>query len=297
MARKGNVLNGWLVIDKPAGVTSTDVVRLLKRTLHPAKIGHAGTLDPLATGILPIALGEATKTIPFLMESTKDYAFTVRFGEERATDDIEGEVTATSAKRPTRDGILKALPAFTGIISQVPPQYSAVKVKGQRAYQLARAGEAVVLKERPAEVKSFELTAVSPDGERADFRVTCASGTYIRALGRDLGRALGCLGCIEAIRRTRVGPFSENHAISLDNQGLLGHSAPALEALLPVITALDDIPALAVTEGEAARIRCGEALRLPTARSGTVRITSQGELVALAEVSAGTAKPKRVFNL
>ena len=290
-------MNGWLIVDKPTGVTSTDVVRVLKRTLHPVRIGHAGTLDPLASGVLPVALGEATKTIPFLLESTKDYVFTVRFGEERATDDVEGAVTATSEKRPGRAEILKALPAFTGSILQVPPSFSAVKIEGKRAYELARAGAPVVLKERPAEVKSFELVAAPPGGETAVFRVTCASGTYVRALARDLGRALGCFGCIESIRRTRVGPFSETHAISLDNQGLLGHSAPASEALLPVITALDDIPALAVTEGEAARIRCGEAVKLPTTRSGIVRILSQGVLIALADVRAGTAKPKRVFNL
>jgi tRNA pseudouridine55 synthase len=297
MARKGNPINGWLVVDKPAGFTSTDVVRLVKRVWRPARIGHAGTLDPLATGVLPLALGEATKTIPFLMESTKDYAFTIRFGEERDTDDIEGKVTATSAERPTHEAILAALPAFTGSIRQVPPRFSAVKVEGKRAYERARAGEAMALKERPAEVQAFKLVDLAPGGEGAKFRVTCSSGTYVRALARDLGRALGCLGCVAALRRTRVGPFSEKGAISLDNQGPLGHSAPALEALLPVITALDDIPALAVTEGEAARMRCGEAVKLPTTRRGTVRITSQGELVALADVSAGTAKPKRVFNL
>jgi len=297
MKPKGNPLNGWLIVDKPKGFTSTDVVRLLKRALHPRKIGHAGTLDPLATGILPVAFGEATKTIPGLMESTKDYVFTVRFGEARDTDDVEGKVTATSEVRPTREAIVRGLPAFTGSIRQVPPRFSAVKVEGRRAYELARAGEVVELKERPAEVKTFELLELARGGDWARFRVTCASGTYIRSLARDLGRALGTFGCIESIRRTRVGPFSEAHAISLDKQGALGHSAPASEALLPVLTALDDIPALAVTEGEAARIRCGEAVKLPTTRSGTVRITSQGVLVALADVSAGTAKPKRVFNL
>ncbi|HXV74020.1 MAG TPA: tRNA pseudouridine(55) synthase TruB [Sphingomonadales bacterium] len=297
MAKKGNVINGWLVIDKKQGMTSTDVVRALKRSLQPAKIGHAGTLDPLASGVLPVALGEATKTIPYLLESTKDYIFTVRFGEERDTDDVDGQVTARSEKRPRAAEIRKALPAFIGSIRQVPPRFSAVKVSGQRAYALARAGEAVELKERPVRIEAFELLETGPGGAYARFRVTCGSGTYIRALARDLGRALGSRGCIEAIRRTRVGPFAESHAISLDNQIPLGHSAPALEALLPVITALDDIPALAVTEGEAARIRRGEAVKLPTTQSGTVRITSQGALVALAEVGAGTAKAKRVFNL
>ena len=292
-----NQINGWLVIDKAKGVTSADVVRGVKRLLSPKKIGHAGTLDPLATGVLPLALGEATKTVSHIVDASKEYRFTVRWGEERTTDDSEGEVVKTSKKRPSEKEILDALPAFTGEIEQVPPAFSAVKVSGKRAYDLARAGEKVELQPRPARIDSFELLPETLEKDRAGFHVTCGKGTYIRALARDLGRNLACFGHIEQIRRTRVGPFGEKDAISLASSDDLGHSARASEAILPVMTALDDIPALAVTEDEARRIRNGQALRLPTSRSGTVRITSGGNLIALAEVSEKQAKPLRIFHL
>lgn len=297
MAATRNIINGWIVVDKPAGITSADVVREVKRALRPAKIGHAGTLDPIATGVLPLALGEATKTIPYLVEAPKEYLFTVRFGEERTTDDAEGEVTETSEVRPAREEIEKALPAFIGEIQQIPPQFSAIKVKGKRAYALARKGEEVALEPRPVTVHSFALVKSSGDGERASFRVVCGKGTYIRALARDLARMLGTCGHVESIRRTRVGLFSEKVAISLAKLTDMSHSARASEALLPVMTALADIPALAVTGDEARRMRSGQPLRLPTSKSGTVRITHSGALVAIAEVMDGTAKPLRTFNL
>lgn len=295
MAKKRHPIHGWLIVDKPKGMTSTDVVRAIKRLLHPLKIGHAGTLDPLATGVLPVALGEATKTIPFIVDAEKEYTFTVGFGEERTTDDAEGEVLQKSDKKPSKSAILKALPAFTGEIEQVPPKFSAVKVEGKRAYELARKGEEVTLKPRKALITKFKLKSL--ENNHASFSVTCGKGTYIRSLARDLGRKLGCFGHVTAIRRNRVGRFSEKSAISLEKLTEMSHSARALEALLPVMTALDDIPALAVTPGEAKRARNGQALRLPTSRIGTVRLTCEGELVALARVEDKTAQPVRVFNL
>lgn len=295
MAKKGNPIHGWFIIDKPRGMTSTDVVRAIKKLLHPLKIGHAGTLDPLATGVLPVALGEATKTIPFIVEAEKEYTFTVGFGEERTTDDAEGEVAQKSDIIPARKDIEKALPLFIGEIGQIPPKFSAVKVEGKRAYELARKGEAVELKPRNVKIHDFKLKSF--EKRHASFSVVCGKGTYIRSLARDLGRELGCFGHVTAIRRNRVGRFSENSAISLEKLTEISHSARALEALLPVMTALDDIPALAVTAGEAKRARNGQALRLPTSRIGTVRLTCEGELVALAKVENKTARPVRVFNL
>lgn len=295
MAKKGNPIHGWFIIDKPRGVTSTDVVRAIKKLLHPLKIGHAGTLDPLATGVLPVALGEATKTIPFIVEAEKEYTFTVGFGEERTTDDAEGEVVQKSEIIPARKDIEKALPHFIGEIEQTPPKFSALKVEGKRAYELARKGEAVELKPRKVKILDFKLKSFKK--RHASFSVVCGKGTYIRSLARDLGRKLGCFGHVTAIRRNRVGRFSEKSAISLEKLTEMSHSARALEALLPVMTALDDIPALAVTPGEAKRARNGQALRLPTSRIGTVRLTCEGELVALARVENKTAQPVRVFNL
>lgn len=294
---KGNKIDGWLVIDKAPGMTSTDVVRRVKRLLNPAKIGHAGTLDPLATGVLPLGLGEATKTMPYLVDALKEYDFTVRWGEERSTDDREGPVTATSSRRPTAEALEEALPAFVGDIEQLPPAFSAIKVAGQRAYKLARAGQTPELKPRRVLVRELRRTDDGGDKDFASFHLVCGKGAYVRAIARDLARKLGTFGHAAAIRRTRVGPFHEKAAISLDMLEDLSHSARALEELLPVMTALDDIPALAVTEGEAIRLRHGQGLRLPTTKSGTVQLTSDGNLVALAEIKGGIARPLRVFNL
>ncbi len=298
MARRGgNKIDGWLAIDKPQGMTSTDVVRKIKRLLRPLKIGHGGTLDPNATGILPIALGEATKTVPYLMRALKEYDFVVQWGEARSSDDREGEIIETSDVRPKPSEVEKAICGFIGDIEQRPPIYSAIKVGGKRAYQLARAGELVELPSRKVRIEALRRTDRGKNPDLAAFHVICGKGTYIRALARDLARKLGTVGHITDIRRTRVGPFDEKSAISLEMLNELSHSARASEGVLPVTTALDDIPALAVTQGEAVRLRHGQSLRLPTAKSGTVQLTSDGNLVALAEIQEGVVKLLRVFNL
>lgn len=297
MARKGNKVDGWIIVDKDNGMTSADVVRRVKRILHPQKIGHAGTLDPLATGILPLALGEATKTVSYITDAIKEYEFTIRWGEERTTDDSEGDVVKTSNLRPGEKDIIKELPGFIGEIEQIPPQFSALKVDGQRAYKLARAGKRVELKPRLVKIDTFEPISGQNDKDHASFHVICGKGTYIRALARDLGRKLQCFGHITAIRRTVVGPYSQSRAFSLAKLDDLSHSARVLEALIPVMTALDDIPALAVTKDEARRIKNGQVIRLPTKKSGTVCLTLDKTLVALATVEDGETRPLRIFNL
>ncbi|MEE8259123.1 MAG: tRNA pseudouridine(55) synthase TruB [Sphingomonadales bacterium] len=297
MARKGNKVDGWIIIDKDSGMTSADVVRRVKRIFHPQKIGHAGTLDPLATGILPLALGEATKTVSYITDAIKEYEFTIRWGEERTTDDSEGDIVKTSALRPNEKDIIKELPGFIGEIEQIPPQFSALKVDGQRAYKLARAGKPVELKPRMVKIDIFKPISGQNDKDYANFRVTCGKGTYIRSLARDLGRKLQCFGHITAIRRTIVGPFSKSGAFSLAKLDELSHSARVLEALIPIMTALDDIPALAITKDEAWRIKNGQLIRLPTKKSGTVCLTLDKTLVALATVEDGETKPLRIFNL
>ncbi|MGH7126289.1 MAG: tRNA pseudouridine(55) synthase TruB [Stellaceae bacterium] len=303
--RRGQPIHGWLVLDKPVGVSSARAVTIARRLFDAEKAGHGGTLDPLASGILPIALGEATKTVAWAMAARKTYRFTVRWGEARETDDAEGAVTATSGHRPDGADILAALPAFTGEVSQRPPAYSALKVAGERAYDLARSGEAVELEPRVVRVESLHLVALT-DADHAEFEAEVGKGTYIRALGRDLALKLGTFGHLSALRRTRVGPFGEAEAISLDKLTSLGHSPPPFEHLLPVETALDDIPALALTEAEAARLRCGQAVLplRPTDRAfmlelgngQRIRATCGTKLVALAEIVDGALRPVRVLN-
>ena len=303
--REKRDVHGWIVLDKPVGMTSTQAVGAIKRLFSCKRCGHAGTLDPLASGCLPIALGEATKTVPFVMDGRKTYRFTVRWGEERDTDDADGQITATSERRPTREAIGALLPAYTGTISQVPPRFSAIKVEGERAYDLARDGEAVELAAREVEIHRLTLVNV-PDADSAEFTAECGKGTYVRSLARDFGRALGCLGHIKALRREAVGAFSENDMISLEQLTAMCHRAAAGEvsladALLPVETALDDIPALAVSRADAARLQQGQAVLLrgrdaPIFR-GTVYVTVSGQLTALAEVDRGEIVPKRVFKL
>jgi tRNA pseudouridine55 synthase len=298
-------VHGWVVLDKPVGMTSTHAVSVVKRLFTARRAGHAGTLDPLASGCLPIALGEATKTVPFVMDGRKTYRFSVRWGEERDTDDAEGRVVATSDARPTVEAIEALLPAFTGTIEQVPPRFSAIKIEGERAYDLARDGEQVELAPRPVEIHGLALTEV-PDPDHAVFTALCGKGTYVRSLARDMGRALGCLGHVSALRRVSVGPFAENTMILLEQLEALCHRAAAGEAsladaLMPVETALDDIPALAVSRADAARLQRGQAVLLrgrdaPIFR-GTVYVTASGQLTALAEVDRGEIVPKRVFNL
>jgi tRNA pseudouridine55 synthase len=303
--REKRDVHGWIVLDKPIGMTSTQAVGAIKRLFSCKRAGHAGTLDPLASGCLPIALGEATKTVPFVMDSRKTYRFTVRWGEQRDSDDADGAVTETSAARPARAAIEALLPAYTGTISQVPPRYSAIKVDGERAYDLARDGEIVELQARPVEIYSLELVNV-PDADHAEFRAECGKGTYVRSLARDIGQVLGCLGHIKALRREAVGRLGGDAMISLEQLTGLCHRAAAGEgsladAILPVETALDDIPALAVSQGDAARLHRGQAVLLrgrdaPIFR-GTVYVTASGQLIALAEVDRGEIVPKRVFNL
>ena len=298
-------VHGWVVLDKPVGMTSTHAVAVMKRLFSARRAGHAGTLDPLASGCLPIALGEATKTVPFVMDSRKVYRFTVRWGEERDTDDAEGRVVDTSGERPSQDAILALLPQFTGTIEQVPPRYSAIKVEGERAYDLARDGEVVELASRPVDIHRLDLVS-TPDGDHAVFEAECGKGTYVRSLARDMGRALGCKGHVSALRRVSVGPFAENLMIPLEQIEALCHRAGIGEgnladALLPVETALDDIPALAINKADAARLQRGQAVLLrgrdAPILSGVVYVTASGQLIALAEVERGEIVPKRVFNL
>ena len=303
--RQKRDVHGWLVLDKPVGMTSTHAVSVIKHLFAARRAGHAGTLDPLASGCLPIALGEATKTVPFVFDGRKTYRFAIRWGEERDTDDAEGRVTATSDKRPDRDAIEGLLPRFTGTIDQIPPRYSAVKLDGERAYDLARDGEVVELAARTITVHRLELIEI-PDPDTAVLIAECGKGTYIRSLARDLGRALGVCGHVASLRRSRVGPFGEADMIPLEQAQSLCHRAAAGEghladALLPVETALDDIPALAVSPADAARLQRGQAVLMrgrdaPIVR-GMVQVACSGQLLAIAEVEQGEIVPRRVFNL
>jgi len=305
--RKGQPVNGWVVVDKPLGLTSTQVVGRVRRVFDARKIGHGGTLDPLATGLLPIAMGEATKTVPYVMEGDKAYRFTLRWGQATATDDTEGAVTAVSDRRPAEAEIQEVLPRFQGVIDQVPPNYSAIKVAGQRAYDRARAQEVFELEARPVTIHSLVL-AGREGADLACFEVICGKGTYMRSLARDLGAALGCYAHVVELRRTGAGPFTQDHAISLESSlEALGHSAAASGALLPIETALDDIPALALTEIEANRLRCGQAVSM-LARANLERIrefengvivyaTTGGKPVALVRYEAGDIHPVRVLNI
>jgi len=297
--RTGDKVDGWVILDKPVGLGSTPAVGKVRRLFGAQKAGHGFTLDPLASGVLPIALGEATKTVPFVMDGRKEYRFTVRFGEARSTEDAEGEVTATSDARPSDLEIRSALAGFIGEIEQIPPAFSALKVAGKRAYDLARAGEAVALKPRRILVERLELVG-RPDANHADFVISCGKGTYIRSLCRDLAQALGTVGHLSALRRTAAGPFREEAAISLSKLEALGHIPALLGALAPVATALDDIPALALTEAQADRLRHGQPVLLTrdAPPSGALlRAETGSRLVALVRSDGASLKPVRVFNL
>ena len=304
--RKGQKVDGWVIVDKPVGPTSTQVVGKVRRLFDANKAGHGGTLDPLATGILPIALGEATKTVPFVMDGRKTYRFTIRWGETRNTDDAEGEVTGTSDVRPTEAEINAALPAFIGVITQVPPAFSAIKVQGERAYDLARSGETVELAPRQIRIDGFRLASMD-DADHSSFEVESGKGAYMRALARDLALSLGTCGHLSSLRRLRVGPFDESMAMSLDSLVELGNSPAALRHLLPVETALDDIPALALTGDEANRLRSGQAVplfrksdldRLKDLEDGDLVLAkSAGTAVAIARLEQGMLAPVRVLHL
>jgi tRNA pseudouridine55 synthase len=304
--RKGDAVSGWICLDKPRGVGSTAAVGRARRAFNAQKAGHAGTLDPLATGVLPIALGEATKTVPFLVDAGKTYRFTVRWGIETATFDEEGAVTAASEARPSPEAVRAALPAFIGEIDQIPPDYSAVKVGGARAYDLARQGVAMALEPRRITIHDARLVA-APDADHATLEIDCGKGTYVRALVRDLAAALGTRAHVSELRRTRVGAFTEAGAIPLETLEALCHRGAPLEALLPVETALDDIPELAVTAEDAFRLTQGRSIvLLPRqvetlkARLSASRIVSARhgtKIVALCEMRAGRLDPTRVFHL
>jgi tRNA pseudouridine55 synthase len=306
--KKGIPVHGWVNLDKPIGMTSTQALGRVRRLLNAQKLGHAGTLDPLATGVLPIALGEATKTIPFAQDRDKVYRFTVKWGEARNTDDCEGMVTATSDQRPTEAQIIALLPRFTGNIDQTPPQFSAIKIDGERAYDLARAGETVDIQPRRVTVYGFKLVKTSPD--EAEFELECGKGTYVRSIARDMGQALGCYGHVTVLRRTAVGNFTENSAISLDEFEKIVQSADPDQVLMPVETVLDDIPALAMTASEVSRIRQGQTLkflsrqdvdRLSVAgideNTTLVLATGDNKPQALLEKDGIALYPVKVFNL
>jgi tRNA pseudouridine55 synthase len=309
--KKGTPVHGWVVLDKPQGVTSTQAVAIVKRVFDAQKAGHAGTLDPMATGVLAVALGEATKTVAFAMDGEKTYRFTACWGEARDSDDAEGAVTATSAIRPSREEIEKALFGFVGAIRQTPPSYSAIKVEGERAYDLARDGEAICLEPRTVFIKSAELLA-QPDPDHAEFEIHCGKGTYVRAWVRDLARALGTVGHVSALRRTRVGAFRAEDAIGLETLKGFMHSPAAFEHLRPISTALDGIPAVAVTGPDAVRLRSGNPILIRATQFARIAeavpegddlqgltvfcSTGEGEPVALTALEAGELRPFRVFN-
>ncbi len=304
--RKGEAVSGWICLDKPLDLGSTQAVGRVRRAFNAQKAGHAGTLDPLATGILPIALGEATKTVAFLMDSDKAYRFTVQWGEETASFDREGAVTAVSDVRPSLEATAEALKAFVGEIDQIPPDYSAIKVDGARAYDLAREGVAMELKSRRVVIHNARV-AGSDGPDSVDIEIECGKGTYVRAIVRDLAAALGAKAHVSALRRTRVGPFTEARAVGLEVLEALCHKADALEVLLPVETALDDIPELAVTTEDAFRLTQGrpivllprqvETLKPQLSASRVVSARHGDRIVALCEMRAGRLNPTRVFHL
>lgn len=302
---KGRPISGWLILDKPVDFGSTEAVSKIKWLFNAQKAGHAGTLDPLASGMLPIALGDATKTVPYVMDGRKIYEFTVTWGEERATDDLEGEVTQTSDTRPSEDEIRALLPHYTGVINQIPPQFSAIKIAGERAYDLAREGEAVEIPSR--EVEIFRLTLLKTEGDKAHFEVECGKGTYVRSLARDFGRELGCYGHISTLRRSFVAPFAEETMVPLSElvalEAIEDRDA-RLEALDAFIVdtseALSSLPQIRITEDQAHRLRMGNPIIVrgrdaPVAEPEAVALAGS-KLVAIGEIAGGEFHPRRVFN-
>jgi tRNA pseudouridine55 synthase len=289
-------INGWLILDKPVGVTSTHAVSRLKRIFNAKKAGHAGTLDPLASGILPVAFGEATKTVPFVQDGEKAYRFTVRWGAETDSDDSEGAITRTSDERPAPDQIADLLPRFIGTIMQTPPAYSAIKINGERAYDLARDGEEVNLAPRPVTIHALDL--VRTDENEAVLEAHCGKGTYVRAIARDLGRLLGCFGHVVALRRTRVGPFTEEDSVTLAE--LEAEGAQPFDELLSVEAGLSEVTCIVVDRAGAARLRRGQSLLLrgrDAPIEGFAYAACGGVPVAFGPVEGGELVPSRVFNL
>lgn len=296
-------VDGWIVLDKPVGITSTHALSIVKRLYKADKAGHAGTLDPLASGLLPLAFGEATKTVPYVVDGEKAYRFTVTWGVETNTDDADGEMVNSSANRPSEAEILAILPRFLGVIMQVPPQFSALKVQGERAYDLAREGETVALEPREVEITALRL--VARDDETATFEAECGKGTYVRSLARDFGRLLGCYGHVTMLRRTRVGPFEEIEAVTLDALKAAaeeGPQAPDLKALMQdVERGLTELTGIAIGNHEAGRIRHGQSIILRGRDApiieGPAYVTHQGKLLALVEGENGELRPRRTFHL
>jgi tRNA pseudouridine55 synthase len=289
-------VNGWVILDKPVGLTSTQAVSKLKRLFNAKKAGHAGTLDPLASGILPVAFGEATKTVPFVQDGEKAYRFTVRWGIETDSDDSEGQATQTSDLRPAAADIERLLPGFTGVIMQVPPAYSAIKINGERAYDLARDGEKVDIAPRAVTIHSLRL--VDGDRDHAVLEAECGKGTYVRAIARDLGRALGCYGHVVALRRTRVGPFFEADSAPLAS--LLDAPETAHDDLLSVEAGLSELPCIVLDRNGAARLRRGQSVILrgrDAPAEGPAYAVCSGVPVASGLVEGGEFLPNRVFNL
>ena len=302
---KGRPISGWLILDKPFDFGSTEAVSKIKWLFKAQKAGHAGTLDPLASGMLPIALGDATKTVPYVMDGRKIYEFTVTWGEERATDDLEGEVTFSSDNRPSEEAIRAILPNYTSVIQQIPPQFSAIKIAGERAYDLARGGEAVEIPAR--EVEIHRLTLLKADTDSAHFEVECGKGTYVRSLARDFGRDLGCYGHVSGLRRTLVAPFGEDQMVPLaklvELEEIEDHDErlAALDAyLIPPGDALTSLPELKVTEDQARRLRAGNAILLrgrdAPLPAPEAYATIGGDLLAIGAIEEGEFRPKRVFG-
>ncbi|MBF9032897.1 tRNA pseudouridine(55) synthase TruB [Rhodobacterales bacterium HKCCE2091] len=296
--KKGRDISGWLVVDKPAGLTSTAVVNKVKWAFEAKKAGHAGTLDPAATGVLAVALGEATKTVPYVTDAMKAYAFGIRFGQATNTDDAEGEVIAESDLRPDDDAIRAALTGFVGDIEQVPPQFSAVKVEGERAYKLARDGEEMELAARPLFVESLVLTA-RPDADTAELELVCGKGGYVRSIARDLGAALGTHAHVTWLRRLWSGPFDLDDAVTFDRIEALARTPEIDTLLMPVETGLADLPCLTATEGGAARLRNGNPGEVVTGAEYGAECWAafRGQPVAVGIYRGGTLHPSRVFNL
>ena len=293
-------VHGWIVLDKAVGMTSTHAVAVVKRTLNAKKAGHAGTLDPLASGILPIALGEATKTVPFVMDGRKSYVFTVAWGVETDTDDAEGKPVTATNTCPAREEVEALLPRFTGTIEQIPPRFSAIKIRGERAYDLARDGEMPELAARSVQID--RLAVIAHHADRTILEADCGKGTYVRALARDLGRVLGCLGHVAALRRTRVGPFSEEDAVKVgDLEAARDGAGVDLAAVMrPVESALNDLPSVAISRDSAVRLMRGQPVILRGREApleGKLYATCGGVLVAVGDVERGELVPHRVFNL
>jgi tRNA pseudouridine55 synthase len=303
--KKGRPITGWLVLDKPAGMGSTDAVSKVKWLFQAEKAGHAGTLDPLASGMLPIALGEATKTVPYVMDGAKVYRFTVAWGEERSTDDLEGVATRTSDARPDEAAIRALLPRYTGVIMQVPPQFSAIKIGGERAYDLAREGETVDLPAREIEIGRLDIVDAG-DPSHTVFEIECGKGTYVRSLARDMGRDLGCFGHISELRRTEVAPFAEDDLVTLaELEEAVGPTdgdrdfSAADGLLVDIAAALDGLPQVALGEDAAQKVRLGNAVivrgRDAPIEADEAFVTARGRLVAIGSIEAGMFHPRRVF--